>query len=496
MIERGEWLVRGPENWRPEAVRDLAPQYDCSTPYEIAGADAGRVGSVHCVGGASVFYGGVSLRYREADFVPTAAETQAGARWPYAYGELEPYYTAAEHIIGVAGADGSDATEPFHSSPYPHRLPPLSRIGQRMADAAERRGYRPFRLPLAINYPASADRNACIRCSTCDCYPCAVSAKNDVATAVLPALLANGLELVTGAAVVRISASDRRATGVDCVQLQTRAHVQYRARHIIVAAGALATPHLLLASCLDQRHASGRLIGRMLMRHVNAVVFGIFPGRLDPAREFHKEIGISDCYFGHPSISQPLGKLGTIQQIHCPPVGLVRAGLPRPLGALGSRMLGRMTGFIVIANDEPQPENRVELTTTANNLGMPNARVHHSYSARDRAARNALVRVAKTVLSEAGALLTFSRNVRTFSHAMGTVRMGSDDRCAPVTADGRLRGMDNVWVTDASVLPTSAGVNPSLTIAATALRAGCHIAGASLPRSFAEPVHITRKRRS
>jgi choline dehydrogenase-like flavoprotein len=445
------------------------------------------------VGGASVFYGGVSLRYREADFTPTAAERQAGALWPYTYDELEPYYAMAEHIIGVAGENDSDATEPFHSSPYAHRLPPLSRISQRMADAAERAGYRPFRLPLAINYRPSAGRNGCIRCSTCDCYPCAVAAKNDIASAVLPGLLIAGLELVTGTAAVHISASNGHATGVHCVQMQTRTRVHYRARHIIVAAGALATPHLLLASNLAERHPTGCLIGRTLMRHANAVVFGMFPDRLDPAREFHKQIGINDCYFGHPSIAQPLGKLGTIQQIHCPPVGLVRASLPGSLGKLGGKLLGRMTGFIVIASDEPQADNRVELTNTTNQLGMPGARVHHCYSARDRAARNALVKVAKTVLSEAGALLTFSLPVRTFSHAMGTVRMGNEETCAPLAEDGRLRGMDNVWVTDASVLPTSAGVNPSLTIAATALRTGCRMVGASLPRVFAVPVAITRR---
>jgi choline dehydrogenase-like flavoprotein len=494
MLERGEWLMRGPENWRPEAVRDLSPQYDCSTPYEITGEQRGHAGSVHCVGGASVFYGGVSLRYREDDFTPTPEERRAGAHWPYSYFELEPYYTAAEQMLGVAGQCGSDPTEPFRSAPYPHRLPPLSRIGQRIADASERSGHRPFRLPLAINYAAGSARNACIRCSTCDCYPCAVAAKNDVASALLPSLLAHGLELVTGTAAVRIRVNGRRATGVDCVHTSTGAHVHYSARHVIAAGGALATPHLLLASGLSEQHPSGNLIGRMLMRHVNAVVFGVFAKRLDPAREFHKEIGINDFYFGHPSISEPRGKLGTIQQVHCPPAGLVRTGLPQPMGNAGSKMLGHMTGFIVIANDQPQADNRVELVPTTNRFGGLNARVHHCYSARDRAARAALIRVAKSILSEAGAWVTFSLPVRTFSHAMGTVRMGRDKAHAPVDADGHLRGFDNILVTDASVLPTSGSVNPSLTIAATALRTGCRLAGVSLTGSFARPISIVRRK--
>lgn len=494
MLERGEWLVRGPDNWRPEAVRDLSPHYDSSTPYELTGETRGQAGSIHCVGGASVFYGGASMRYREADFTPTPEERQAGAAWPYSYLELEPYYTAAEQMIGVAGLSGSDPTEPFRSAPYPHGLPPLSRVGQRMADASERSGFHPFRLPLAINFVAGSTRDTCVRCSTCDCYPCAVGAKNDVASALLPGLLANGLELITGTAAVRIRVSGRRATGVDCLHTASRTRVGYSARHVIVAAGALASPHLLLASGLADQHASGRFVGRMLMRHVNAIVFGVFADRLDPAREFHKEIGINDFYFGHPSVAEPRGKLGTIQQVHGPPAGLVRMGLPDPLGSLGSKLLGRMTGLIAIANDQPQASNRLELLKTTSHLGLPNARVHHRYSARDRAARAALVEVAKTVLREAGALVTFSLPVRTFSHAMGTVRIGSDETRAPLDPDGRLRGVDNVLVADASVLPTSAGVNPSLTIAATALRIGCRLAGVSPAGSQASPAKLTRRK--
>lgn len=487
MIERGGWLARGPENWHAEAVRDLSAQYDCSTPYRVAGDDPGDIGSVHCVGGASVFFGGVALRYREADFVATSAERQVGALWPYPYGELEPYYAAAEHIMGVAGATGSDPTEPARSANFPNRLPPLSRISRRLSDAAERIGYHPSRLPLAINYLAQDARKACVHCSTCDCYPCAIGAKNDMASAVLPSLLRAGLELVTEIAVTGIRLAGARAREVDGIDLRQGARVQYAARHVIFAAGALATPHLLLASGCDQRHSSGRLIGKFLMRHTNAVVFGVFPDRLDPAREFHKQIMINDCYFGHSSIVEPTGRLGTIQQVHCPPIGLVRAGLPRPFAQLGTRMLGRMTGLIVIANDEPQPANATSLSGATNQLGMPAARVHHRYAARDLAARAALVKVAKAVLAEAGALLTFALPVRTFSHALGSVRSGASGQLAPVTADGRLRGFQNIWIADASVLPTSAAVNPSLTIAATALRTGCLLAGVA-------PSHVAAAR--
>jgi choline dehydrogenase-like flavoprotein len=87
------------------------------------------------------------------------------------------------------------------------------------------------------------------------------------------------------------------------------------------------------------------------------------------------------------------------------------------------------------------------------------------------------VRTARAVLREAGALATVTMNIRTFSHALGTVRMGPVASAAPLNAECRYRGLDNLYVADASALPTSAGVNPSLTIAAVALRTGAHLAG-------------------
>lgn len=477
MLERGDWVERGPHNWTPHGVKDLTPHYDQSTPYEVTGDDRMPVGGVHCVGGQSVFYGGVSLRYREQDFNSTAEERAAGAGWPLGYDELEPWYAAAERIIGVAGAPGADPTEPWRSSRYPQTLPPLSRTSCRVADAAARLGLSPFRLPLAINYARDGGRSGCVGCNHCDCYACAVSAKNDVATAVLPRLIARGLQLLTNTAVVRLRINGRRVTGVECIDTATRVRSVHSAPIVIMAAGALATPHILLDSAAERLNPHGDLVGRMLMRHCNAITFGVFARPLDPAREFHKQVGINDLYFGHPAVSRPSGRLGTIQQIHAPPPGLLSYALPGPLARHGARLLDRMTGLIVIANDEPQARNRVMSGRATGPLGMGSARIHHRYSERDRAARRALVRTARAVLKEAGAILTMTMNVRTFSHALGTVRMGAETSPAPLDAECRFRGIDNLFVADASALPTSAGVNPSLTIAAVALRTGALIAG-------------------
>jgi choline dehydrogenase-like flavoprotein len=137
----------------------------------------------------------------------------------------------------------------------------------------------------------------------------------------------------------------------------------------------------------------------------------------------------------------------------------------------------RISGLIAIAEDRPNANNRVALEPgAANRFGMPQATITHRYDARDEAARDVLVRVARRILRRAGAMpVMFPYNIATFSHAVGTVRLGPDPARAPLDEWGAFRGLDNLYVTDGSALPRSGGVNPSLTIAANALRTGMHI---------------------
>ena len=119
LLERGGWVARGPENWAQENVGELTPHYSREAPYrQLRG---GRdLGAYFCVGGPSVFYGGVSLRFRERDFeVDRDIVGDSGARWPLSYADLEPWYASAERILGVSGAAGEDPTEPQRDAPYP-----------------------------------------------------------------------------------------------------------------------------------------------------------------------------------------------------------------------------------------------------------------------------------------------------------------------------------------------------------------------------------------
>jgi choline dehydrogenase-like flavoprotein len=476
MLERGGWVERGPASWRPEGSFELTPHYSLESPYRvISGSYRPLTGGVFCVGGPSVFYGCVSMRLREGDFHSEVAAPHGG-RWPFGYAELEPYYSRAESLLHVSGDDTDDPTRPPRSKPYPQPPPPLSRVSRRIDAAARSLGLHPFPLPLAINYSAENGRTPCQACRTCDTFACAVEAKNDVATCVVRPLLARGLELRTQTVVTRLIEEGGRITAVEAQDKTRGERVRLHARTVVLSAGALASPHLLLASGLERLGPGGAVVGRHLMRHSNAMVFGVFPRRPDPERQFHKQLALHDYYLGDPQ-SGVAGKLGCIQQVMTPPVELVKAHMPPVLRTLLGPLTELLTGLLCIAEDEPRPENRLTLDRSRTDaFGLPQAVVEHRYSARDLAARKALVRRAKQVLRRAGALAFHTHAIKTFSHAVGTVRMGTDPATSALDEHCRFRGVENLYVVDGSFMPSSAGVNPSLTIAANALRVGDAIA--------------------
>lgn len=481
MLERGGPVPRGPENWRPEAAGMLTPHYSLESSIR-SDTDHGRKvqGGYYLVGGPSVFYGGVSLRFREADFAPPADLVgESGAAWPLRYADLAPWYDLAEGLLGVAGRAGEDPCEPPRDGPYPQPPGRLAAISERIAAAGRALGLQPFRLPLAINYHR-ASRPTCIACTTCDGFACAISAKSDLATAVLPDLVARGLTLRPNAVVTRLVLTGDRVSAVEGVDRTSGLRQSWTARQVVLAAGALASPQLLLASGLERASPAGNLIGRYLQRHKNAIVFGFFRAPPDPVGEHHKQLGFHDWYFGAPDGSGPRGKLGSLQQLVTPPVALVRANVPRPIGWLAGPMVSRLTGLLIIAEDQPMADNRVVLDPDRpDRFGLPGLAIHHRYTARDRAAERALARLARRILRRAGALVFYRHVIDTFSHASGTVRMGDDPAAAPLDRDCRFRGVENLRVVDASFMPTSAAVNPSLTILANALRVGRQMAEAA-----------------
>ncbi|MFQ5604214.1 MAG: GMC family oxidoreductase [bacterium] len=478
MLERGDWVKRGLHNWAPDGSLELTEHYSKETPYRVLeGGNSPIMGAYTCVGGPSVFYGAVSMRLRKEDFeVESHIVGDSGAKWPYKYADLEPYYSQAEKILNIAGEAGYDPSEPFRSRDYPQPLNGLSPTSSLIKDAAKELGLNPFRLPLAINYAANNGKERCAECTTCDTYACALEAKNDLATQLIPKLIKKGLELKTNHVAVRLNHSGKQISGVVCFDKTKNEKVQFRANKYILSAGALASPHLILASGLNELNPGGRVIGRYLTRHCNAIVFGYFPWGKHNSNQFHKQIGINDYYMGHPSIKYPQGKLGNMQQMQTPPFGLIEAMVPKLLSKFLKRIVPRLTGIVVIAEDQPRFSNGVTIDRSqTDKFGLPQLLVTHQYSKRDYAARKALLKKARKILFKAGAVACYVHKIKTFSHAAGTVRMGEDPATSALDQYCQFRGMSNFFVVDGSFMSTAGGLNPSLTISANALRVGEYI---------------------
>ena len=479
MIERGPRVKRAPENWASDAVLELSPYYSMESCLSVRGDDHGRLGTFQCVGGPAVFYGGVSYRMREVDFSPCPEiVTDSQACWPYGYADIEPYYGWAERILGVAGRSSCDPLEPPRSAAYPNLAPDVQGPAKLIWAAASSLGLNPTHLPLAIDFDGrSGAGSACAMCGTCDGYVCAVSAKRDPAAAIIPALERRGLTLLPDTVVVRLLRRGGRVVGVECVNRNTGRHEVLQADRYVLAAGALGSPHVIQASGLHTSSPAGDWVGRCLMRHCNGIVFGLFGRPLEGSRQFHKQVGLMDFYGGCDGAP----KLGSIQSIHPPPSGLVADRLPGLLQGLTEPMADRSTGLLVIAEDQPNQRNRVDASRSeTDRYGVPTTVITHRYTWRDTAARRDLASVARAVLKRAGAKFTQGVRIKTFSHAVGTLRMGRDPRTSPLDPSSRFRGVENLWVTDGSFMPRSAAVNPSLTIAANALMAAERIAGVSI----------------
>ena len=463
LLERGGWAKRDDGDWNEHKIL-IEKRYRSEPPLSVQ--QYGRGPEDHhlneIVGGMSVFYGGASLRLRENDF----------AQWPLSYEEFEPYYTKAEELLEVHGEARQDSREPPRSAPFPHPTIPLAPPAERIRDAALKVGYRPLTIPLALNF-SDGQRRQCIQCATCDGFPCQIEAKNDVTTNLLLLSQRQGLTLMAGIAVDRLVEKEGRIESVECIDRATNRSLSYTAAVVVLAAGAIHSPAILLRSNLQGLPQYG-LIGRFLMRHCNAVVSYLFPFRTNPERVFHKQLYFPDFY---EDKREELGTaVGIIQDIYTPGAEIVGHYSPSGLGKIAGALTGFMQNLLCIAEDDPQIENGVSLSGCVDAYGIRTVSVQHRYSANDLERRDYLVGKARKVLKAAGGLIPYVYKIDTFSHAVGTLRMGADLSESVLDEEGKFRGVQNLYAVDGSVMPTSGGVNPSLTIVANSLRVSQNIA--------------------
>ena len=463
MLERGDWARRDQNDWDAHSIL-IEKSYQGPSPLWVQQYDDPQFKPMlenEVVGGMSVFYGGASLRLREKDF----------EKWPISYDELEPYYSTAEHLLEVYGRSGEDPCEPKRSQDYLHAPIDLATPAKRIWDAGKKLELSPFRIPIALNF-SNASRPICIRCLTCDGFPCQIEAKNDLTKTLLKQAQMAGVDIVVGMQVVRVVASTKKADAVVCIDRVSKKEIELKAPIIVVAGGALQSPAILLRSHLEKM-PQHPLIGRYLMRHCNAVVAGVFPFRTNEKQEFHKQVCFTDFYEDYRTHDGMA--TGVVQDIYSPDRVVLKHFAPRGFkqaSALASRFLQNL---LCVAEDEPQYDNAVMVQDSVDVLGVANVQVTHHYSLRDCDRRDYLIQQAKRILRKAGALFFHTYEIDSFSHGVGSVRMGEDEADSVLDRYCRFRGLDNLFVVDGSAFPTSGGVNPSLTIAANALRVGDHI---------------------
>jgi choline dehydrogenase-like flavoprotein len=451
------------------------------------------------VGGGGTHADGKVPRFMPGDFrVHSLLGPQPDAEvadWPIGYDELEPFYAEAERLIGVAGTEGANPFAGARSGPFPMPSGAPMYGALLSSEAAVRLGYHPYPAPTAANSVPYDGRPACNNCGFCAYFGCPIHAKGDPVAMLMRAMATGRVELHAETFVSRICFEGRKATGVEVVAPDRSTQV-IGARHVVVAAGAIETPRLLLLSGLDHP-----LVGRYLMTHYQTIVAGTLPVRTHAERgravtHVHDDMimGDDDTRAAAAAADLPWLRGGMVEHSG--------SGLPimeathYPWGARHPQLMAdspirqRLWAFIMQGEDLPYAGNRVDLDPTVRDArGFPVARVTYRPGRHELAASAHYGPRLRAILREMGAEWTAVTSspgagnatspvgIPESRHNMGTVRMGADPRSSVVDPAGRLHQFDNVVVADSSVFVTSAGYGPTLTLAALAARAAHLLVG-------------------
>jgi choline dehydrogenase-like flavoprotein len=396
------------------------------------------------------------------------------------------YYTKAEQVYQVHGLRGEDPTEPRASAAYPY--PPVShepRI-QHLSDDFARLGLRPFHTPLGVMLDENnRPHSRCIRCETCDGFPCLVYAKSDAQVCCVdPALQHQNVVLLTNAHVSRLetNASGREVTAVH-VERNGSQEV-YSADIVVVSCGAINSAALLLRSA-NAKHPEGLanssgVVVRHYMGHINSVLMAI--SKCPNPTVFQKSLAINDFYFGAEEWEYPMGHISFVGKLDA---DTLKAGAPAIVPGFTLELMARHSlDFWLTSEDLPDPDNRVTLDRDGN--------IVLSYKPNNEEGHQRLIMKLKRLMQRQSQCTVhghefhvglFARNLFVgqriplagVAHQNGTIRFGIDPKTSALDVNCKAHDVDNLYVVDASFFPSSGAVNPALTIMANALRVGDHL---------------------
>jgi choline dehydrogenase-like flavoprotein len=475
---------------------------DASAPTE-----SGRFNAVaHCVGGTMTHWAAWSWRFRPDEFEVLSREGPVEgaslADWPVGYDDLEPFYEKAEWEFGVSGDASANPFEAPRKKGYPNPAHPPKVSSESVAGGAQKLGYTAFPTPMAINSRPYGGRPTCMYGGSCQQFGCPIHAKATPLSVLIPKALATGrLDLRPDAMVYEIPVgADGKVTGARYLDSAGRAH-EVRARHTIVAAGAIGSPHLLLLSKSgafpDGLANGGGEIGHHLTFHVHNLVQYMLEEPSMSWTGLESHTAIDDLHPSDPKRGFIRG--GVVGEINfgnkLPIVhaygGLGFPGLERQWGSGFKeylRSFPHVVGMASILEDLPMESNKIDPDPEVRDKhGLPVPRITHRQHPNDLAMLAWYGPKMREIAEAAGGKNIWDPYVPHLTqlkpdeamkgagaHFHGTCRMGKDPTKSVVDAACRSHEVPNLWVVDGSVFPTSGGYNPTLTILANAYRVADH----------------------
>jgi choline dehydrogenase-like flavoprotein len=424
------------------------------------------------IGGSTNWYAAALERFGETDIdsLPNIPHPTGG--WPIKYQEYIPYFEQAERMLHVAGT-----ADPLSTQDATHLLepPPLRPADTDFVHLFQKNGLHPHRLHVGIRYIPG--------CDECLGRLCHNNCRADVRSVLAespkkPTIMARS-------EVIRLESTADRVTSA--IVAQGNEQIRIQAKVFVLAAGAIHTPKLLFNSKNDHwpnglaNHSD--LVGRNLMFHA-VQNFALWPSKKLPSSGPRKSISFRDFYYvdgERCGCVQSTGfELGYGEYLvhlyqhfdhHAPAyLRFLRPFLRIP-AATTVRRLGRGTIFVNLIEDLPYPENRV----IANDEEADGVSIKYTIKPELRE-RGALLRKLVSERLKERRLIFLTKDIElNFGHPCGTCVMSDDPATGVIDRNCRAHGIANLFITDASFMPTSGAINPSLTVAANALRVSVEI---------------------
>ena len=476
-----------PDDRLARQERALRPSYGLPDIWDVGGArDAHENGGdwfyplnhsrVKGIGGSTLSWQGMVMRFHEDDF-NSRSERGAGVDWPIDYEDLRPYYAEAERELGVAGGGNPFAPPREEPRPMPEFQPSYS--DSLFEEACNELGIAMHSVPNARNSEPYEGRSPCVGYGTCQPV-CPSGAKYDATVHVERAEEA-GATVIDRAPVQRLDHDgDDRVTAAVYATPDGETHRQ-EADAFVVACGGVETPRLLLLSASDRypdglANSSGH-VGEFFMEHLFAGAGGTLD---EPTRQGHVGYYTSACdqFYDEADESQAPFKLEFFNYAGPSPVEMALSGddwgdvlLDRLRDGYGNHIA---VGGLV--EQLPDAESRITLADDrTDDRGNPVPAIDWTVDDRALATIERANEVQVEILEALGADVEWVAGPDATGpayHHMGTTRMSDDPEAGVVDADCRTHDLDNCWVASSSVFPTGGAMNPTLTIAALALRVG------------------------